>query len=337
MTNSTVPQRRLGRNGPLVSALGFGAMGMSEFYGAIDEKSEEESVALLHKIIDTGCTFWDTADMYGTGRNEQLLSRVLKTRRNEVFLCTKFGIVRDGTSGGRSVCGTPEYVRKACEASLARLGVDTIDLYYQHRVDPLVPIEDTVAAMAELVKEGKVRYLGLSEASAETIRRAHAVHPIAAYQVEYGPWCLDIENDGRLATCRELGIAIIAYSPLGRGFLTGAIKSPADFGEGDFRKYLPRFQPGAFEKNLELVHEFERIAAAKGVTVSQLCLAWVMAQGDDIIPIPGTKREKYFFDNWGSLNVKLTDAELREIRELIAKLPVEGTRYPENGMKLVNL
>ncbi|KAL2919988.1 hypothetical protein HK105_200054 [Polyrhizophydium stewartii] len=333
MASSNVPQRRLGRNGPLVSALGFGAMGMSEFYGAIDDKSEQESVALLHKIIDAGCTFWDTADVYGTGRNEQLLARVLKTRRNEVFLCTKFALYRD-PQAGFGVSGKPEYVRKACEASLQRLGVDSIDLYYQHRVDPSTPIEETVAAMAELVKEGKVKHLGLSECSAANIRRAHAVHPIAAYQVEYSPWCLDIETDDRLATCRELGIAIIAYSPLGRGFLTGAIKSPADFDPTDYRKFLPRFQPGAFEKNLELVREFEKIAAAKGVTVSQLCLAWVMAQGDDVIPIPGTKREKYFFDNWGSLNVKLTEAELREIRDLIAKMPVEGDRYA--SMSFVN-
>eukprot|EP00842_Homolaphlyctis_polyrhiza_P003031 jgi/Hompol1/3729/HPOL_006756-RA len=243
----------------MVSALGFGAMGMSAFYGPTE--SEADNIALLNKIIDAGCTFWDTADMYGLGENEKLIGKVLKTRRDEVFLCTKFAIRADPNDPrNRTICGTPEYVKQACNASLERLGIETIDLYYQHRVDPNTPIEDTVRAMAELVKEGKVRYLGLSEASSQTIRRAHAVHPISAYQVEFSPWCLDIETDDRLATCRELGIAIVAYSPLGRGFLTGQYKSIDDFAADDFRRFLPRFQPGVFEKNLELVHAMEAMA-----------------------------------------------------------------------------
>ncbi|KAL2919374.1 hypothetical protein HK105_201018 [Polyrhizophydium stewartii] len=327
MSAADVPQRHLGRNGPLVPALGFGAMGMSHGYGVVDDKSERESVALLHHLLDVGCTFWDTANMYGAGRNETLLSEVLKTRRSEVFLCTKFGIVIDPTTRALTgVNGKPEYIRKCCEESLQRLGVDSIDL---------TPIEESVAAMAELVKEGKVKYLRLSEASADQIRRAHAVHPIAAHQVEYSPWCLDIETNGVLATCRELGIAIVPYSPLGRGFMTGAIKSPNDFVDGDFRKLLPRFQPGAFEKNLELVRQFEQLAAAKGVTASQLCLAWVMAQGDDFIPIPGTKRQKYFDENWAALKVKLTEADLAEIRALIDSIPIEGERYPA-ALKHIN-
>ncbi|KAI8918889.1 auxin-induced protein PCNT115 [Entophlyctis helioformis] len=333
-TKTAVPQRRLGKNGPLVSALGFGAMGMSEFYGAVDADSETQSLAILHAAIDAGCTFWDTADMYGSGKNEELLAKVLATRRDEVFLCTKFAIVRG--EGGMGISGKPEYVKAACAASLKRLGISTIDLYYQHRPDPNTPIEDTVRAMAELVAEGKVRYLGLSECSADNIRRAHAVHPIAAYQVEYSPWCLDIETDGRLAVCRELGIAIVAYSPLGRGFLTGQYKSPADFEEGDFRRYLPRFQPGVFERNYELVRAFETIATAKGITTSQLCLAWVMAQGDDFIPIPGTKRMKYFVENWGAVGVALTAGDLQQIRDVIAKIPIEGERYTAQGMSSVN-
>ncbi|KAJ3255368.1 hypothetical protein HK103_006287, partial [Boothiomyces macroporosus] len=318
----TANKRQLGANGPWVSAIGFGAMGMSDFYGPTSEKDEPEHLRILNAAIDMGCTFWDTADMYGPFKNEILLGKVLKTRRNEVFICTKFGIDRSG--GSRSINGTPEYVKKCCNASLERLGISTIDLYYQHRPDPKTPISVTVKAMAELVKEGKVRYLGLSECSAEQIREAHAVHPISAYQVEFSPWHTNIETDGRLQTCRELGIAIVAYSPLGRGFLTGAIKSLDDLDPTDWRRNNPKFQPGSFEKNFELVKAFEQIASKKGVPVSQLCLAWVLAQGPDFIPIPGTKKMKYLEQNWGSLNVTLTDEEFAAIRKAIAEIPIEG-------------
>ncbi|KAJ3118728.1 hypothetical protein HDU96_009317 [Phlyctochytrium bullatum] len=324
----------LGKNGPVVAALGLGAMGMSEFYGVTNE---EESLRTLNRSIDLGCTFIDTADMYGIGENEKLLAKVLKTRRKEVFLCTKFGILRDETGKFSGICGTPEYVKKACNASLERLGIDCIDLYYQHRVDPNTPIEDTVRAMAELVKEGKIRYIGLSEASAQTIRRAHAVHPVAAVQLEYSPWSIDIEQNGILETCKELGIAVVAYSPLGRGFLTGQFKSPDDFEEGDYRKFNPRFLGDNFKKNLAIVDALDAIAKKKGVTVTQLTLAWVSAQYEMMIPIPGTKKVSRLEENWASTNITITPEDNAAIREIINSIPVAGTRYPEAGMKLVNL
>ncbi|KAI8908556.1 aldo/keto reductase [Gorgonomyces haynaldii] len=315
---------QLGKNGPLVSRLGFGAMGMSAFYGSKDEhQKEEEHLQILNRAIDLGCTFWDTADIYGPHTNELLLAKVLKTRRSEVFLATKFAI-KVGPNG-REIHGEPEYVKQACEDSLKRLGVSQIDLYYQHRPDPKTPIEETVKAMAELVKEGKVKYLGLSECSADEIRRAYKIHPIHAYQVEYSPWFTKIETDGRLQACRELGIAIIAYSPLGRGMLTGAIKSLDDLPADDWRRNNPRFTQEHFDKNLEIVKAIEKIASQKGVTPSQLSLAWVMAQGPDFIPIPGTKKIKYLEENWKSVNVKLTEEDVKLVRDLVSQ--VHGSQY----------
>eukprot|EP01027_Heterolobosea_sp_BB2_P020751 GEZU01029637.1.p1 GENE.GEZU01029637.1~~GEZU01029637.1.p1 ORF type:complete len:344 (-),score=114.91 GEZU01029637.1:85-1116(-) len=329
------PKRKLGSSGQLVSAIGLGCMGMSEFYGSIND---QENIAVLNEAIDKGCTFLDTADMYGIdGANEKLLSQVLKTRRNEVFLATKFGNVRNEKGEFLGVKGTPEYVRASCEASLKRLGVDYIDLYYQHRVDKDVPIEETVKAMAELVREGKVRYLGLSECSAETLRRACKVHPIAAVQIEYSPWSTDIERNGLLEACRENNVAIVAYSPLGRGFLTGRFKSPDDFEEGDFRRYNPRFQGDNFKKNYELVEKLTELATKKGVTPSQLTLAWVLAQGDDFIPIPGTKKSKYLNENLAAASIKLTDEELKEIRAIIDSIEIQGTRYPEQMMHTLDV
>ncbi|RUS29112.1 aldo/keto reductase [Jimgerdemannia flammicorona] len=319
-----IPPRKLGRTGIKVAAIGLGCMGMSEFYGPGDEK---ESIAVLERSIELGANFWDTADMYGMGKNEELLAKVLKTRRSEVFLATKFGNVRGPNGEFLGVNGTPEYVRQALEASLRRLQVDYVDLYYQHRVDPNVPIEDTVRAMAELVKEGKVRYLGLSECSAATLRRAYAVHPIAALQMEYSPWALDIEENGILETARELGVTIVAYSPLGRGMLTGQYTSPDDFEENDFRRTAPRFNAENFPKNLDLVCRFDELAKAKGVTTSQFVLAWVLAQGQDFIPIPGTKRIKYLEENVGAADVALSEHELKEIRKIINSIEIHGTRY----------
>eukprot|EP00160_Parvularia_atlantis_P015182 Unigene4208_Nuclearia_a/m.12796 Unigene4208_Nuclearia_a/g.12796 ORF Unigene4208_Nuclearia_a/g.12796 Unigene4208_Nuclearia_a/m.12796 type:complete len:334 (+) Unigene4208_Nuclearia_a:33-1034(+) len=327
--------RELGRSKVLVNAMGLGCMGMSEFYGATDD---EESLRVLHHSLDVGCTFWDTSDIYGPFKNEILLGQVLKMRRREVFLCTKFGIVRDPANPSfRAVSGKPEYVRKACEASLQRLGVDCIDLYYQHRVDKDTPIEETVGAMAELVREGKVRFLGLSECSAATLRRAHKVHPIAAVQIEYSPWSLDIEENGLLAACRELGVSIVAYSPLGRGFLTGSIKSPDDFAPDDYRRFAPRFSKENFHKNLELVDKLKELAAKKGCTVSQFVLAWVLAQGDDFIVIPGTKRMKYFDENYGALTVQLTQEDLQAVRDAVKTSNVTGERYAPAGMAIVNV
>ncbi|ORY52927.1 aldo/keto reductase [Rhizoclosmatium globosum] len=330
-------QVRLGRNGPHVSALGFGAMGMSEFYGSTDDAA---SLGTLKHAVAIGCTFWDTADMYGIGHNERLIGRFFaenSAARDNVFLATKFGIRRDPvTKLPLGLDSSPAYVRAACEASLERLGVKSIDLYYQHRVDPNTPIEDTVKAMAELVKEGKVKYLGLSEASAETIRRAHKIHPITAYQVEYSPWTTDIEDNGILETCNELGIAVIAYSPLGRGFLTGRYKSPDDFEEGDYRRNNPRFQGEAFTKNLELVDALTQLATKKGCTVSQFTLAWVMAQGPNVIPIPGTKSSTRLDENFGALDVKITPEDDKAIRDVIKQIGVSGTRYDARGMTLVN-
>ncbi len=327
-----MPRRELGRSGLQVSALGLGCMGMSEFYSGRDEA---ESVATLLRALDLGISFWDTADMYGPFLNEELVGRVLKGRREQVTLATKFGIVRDPQNPMvRGVSGKPDYVRSACEASLRRLGVDCIDLYYQHRVDPSTPIEETVGAMAELVKQGKVRYLGLSEAGPETLRRAAKVHPIAALQSEYSLWTRDPEDEV-LATCRELGIGFVAYSPLGRGFLTGQFKRIEDIPEDDYRRHSPRFQGENFQKNLELVTQVEAIAQEKGCTPSQLALAWVLAQGDDIVPIPGTKRRRYLEENAGALAVQLSAEDLRRIHAVAPLGVAAGARYPVQVMGLI--
>jgi aryl-alcohol dehydrogenase-like predicted oxidoreductase len=324
--------RELGRSGLFVSALGLGCMGMSDFYGTGEEA---ESIATIHRAIGLGVTFLDTADIYGLGSNEELVGKALKGRRSEVVLATKFGNVRaaDGTFLG--VNGKPDYVHSACEASLRRLQVEVIDLYYQHRVDPNTPIEDTVGAMARLIKAGKVRYLGLSEAAPETIRRAHKVHPIAALQTEYSLWSRDPEGE-LLDTVRQLGIGFVAYSPLGRGFLTAKITSVEDLAEDDWRRGMPRFERENFARNMELVEKIRTIAARKGCTPAQLALAWVLAQGDDIVPIPGTKRRQYLEENVGALDVRLTPEELTEIGSLIPPGAAAGSRYSEPGLRAIN-
>jgi aryl-alcohol dehydrogenase-like predicted oxidoreductase len=325
--------RTLGRGGLRVSALGLGCMSMSEFYGKNDEA---ESIATIQRALDLGVDFLDTADMYGVGRNEELVGRAVRGRRDRVVIATKFGIVRSTDGARLGISGKADYVRSACEASLRRLGVDAIDLYYQHRVDPKTPIEETVGAMTALVEEGKVRYLGLSEAGAATIRRAHAVHSITALQTEYSLWSRDPEDE-ILPVCRELGIGFVPYSPLGRGFLTGQIKRFEDLAADDFRRMNPRFQGANFEKNLELVRRVESLARAKSCLPSQLALAWVLAQGDDMVPIPGTTRRKHLEENVGALDVSLTAADLSSIDEAAPKGVAAGERYTAEGMRAVNL
>ncbi|MEU3627653.1 aldo/keto reductase [Amycolatopsis coloradensis] len=332
MTGSTLPTRRLGTLE--VGAQGLGCMGMSEFYGQGDDS---ESIATIHRAIELGVTLIDTADMYGFGRNEELVGRALAGKRDEVVLATKFGIVRDEADPGkRGIRGDEFYVRQQVEASLRRLDVDHIDLYYQHRVDPDVPIEETAAALSSLVEQGKVRHIGLSEAGPETIRRAHSVHPVTAVQTEWSLWSRDIEHE-IAGVCRELGIGLVPYSPLGRGFLTGRFKSKEDFAEGDFRQTTqPRFAEGNLERNLAMVEALRALAEEKGVTAGQLALAWVQAQGEDVVPIPGTKRRKYLEENVAAVGLKLTAEDVAAIEAAVPADEVAGERYPEAAMRMLS-
>lgn len=332
MTFQDLTYRRLGKSSLVVSALGLGCMGMSEFYGPADDP---HSIATLHRAFNLGVTFVDTADMYGVGRNEELVGQAIAGHRHEVIVATKFGNLRSPDGAFLGVNGRPEYVQSACEASLRRLKISTIDLYYQHRVDSDVAIEETVGAMARLIEQGKVRYIGLSEAGPQTIRRAHAVHPITALQTEYSLWTRDPENE-ILATCRELGIGFVAYSPLGRGFLAGQFHKSSDFPSGDFRPHHPRFSGHNFELNLQLVDRIEQMARENNCKPSQLALAWVLAQGDDIVPIPGTKRVDHLEENLEALQLSLSRADLARIAELFPPGAAAGLRYPEAAMKRVN-
>ena len=326
-------KRKLGTEGLGVSAIGLGCMGMSEFYG---ETNDNESLNVLHRSLELGVNFWDTSDMYGPFKNEELIAKALKGKRSQIVLATKFGIVRDLQTGARSINGSPEYVKEACEASLKRLQTDYIDLYYQHRVDVNTPIEDTIGAMADLVKEGKVKYIGMSEAAPNTIRRAHSVHPISALQTEYSLWTRDAEPE-IIPALRELGIGFVPYSPLGRGFLTGKINSADDLSEGDFRRNTPRFQKENFDKNMKLVSRVKLMAQEREVTAGQIALAWVLSKGNDFVPIPGTKRIKYIEENAASVNVKLSDDEIKKLDEVFHHGSAAGLRYPETAMKTINL
>ena len=328
--------RQLGKNGPHVSAIGLGCMGMTDFYTPGTDTTE--ATATLHRALELGVNFLDTADMYGPHTNEQLIGKAIVGKRDQVFLASKFGIVRDPANPVvRGVNGRPDYIRNAIHGTLQRLGVDTLDLYYQHRIDPDVAIEETVGAMADLVKQGKVRYLGLSEASAVTLERAHKVHPISALQSEYSLWSRDQQDNGCLATCQRLGIAFVPYSPLGRGFLTGALKSPDDFGADDYRRFSPRFQGENFAKNLRLVEQVKALAADKGVTAGQLALAWVLAQGDYIIPIPGTKRRTYLQENVEALSISLSAQELAALDAIFPADATAGLRYPKEVLAMLDI